>query len=213
MSLHVDAVAKAVDRHTAQDLYSTVEIVQALYEAKTAEPTPAPGHLAMTWGSSRNGYADSALETLLGQAHVPALAFLTGERCMYRVEDRVHGSARNFTLLRTPAGLARVDTAFSTFFEWCKAHPGTLAELSEGMHGEEEVLAFLRAKSISAQPYMDRHLHGDEEGDNVGYLIVYLRSVQAVLQFAAAHGLAFLYAQDAYTAGGGMDEEQENEEG
>ncbi|WP_189071385.1 hypothetical protein [Deinococcus sedimenti] len=206
MSIDVDARAKAILPDTALSAHDTVEIVQLLLKAPTADRPAAPGLLPHVWGSSRSGFADHALRQLLTWADLPDLTFMTGEQAMYRTEDRVHGVARNVTVLRTPAGLQRAGSSLAALFSWAEAHPDVVAQASNGLYGGADVPRLLGRTGLSVNPRYDLTVQGDEDGDDLDYMLAYLRGVRSVVRFCLHHSMAFLYVQDDFMIPAGLDE-------
>jgi hypothetical protein len=61
-----------------------------------------------------------------------------------------------------------------------------------GCLGEGDVEAALNREYVSAQPWFDPEVKGDE-GQSADYLFVYLRSVLTVIQNANLEGLLVVY--------------------
>jgi hypothetical protein len=122
----------------------------------------------------------------------PALAFLTDAGHQYEI----HGEFDQKTTVTVldQSSQKQVIAQLQQLLLDLKESPEIVYDAEEFGHlSEGDVEAALNREYVSAMPYRDQEVFGDE-GEGADYLFVYLRSVLQVIQNANSEGLMVIYS-------------------
>jgi hypothetical protein len=144
------------------------------------------------FGSTRSGYAIYTLMNILEVKPFPALAFLTDAGHQYEIQGDFY---KNTTVtVLDQSSQKQVIAQLQQLLLDLKESPEIVYDAEEFGHlSEGDVEAALNREYVSAMPYRDQEVFGDE-GEGADYLFVYLRSVLQVIQNANSEGLMVIYS-------------------
>jgi hypothetical protein len=139
-------------------------------------------------GSSRNGWAIYMLGHLLDRVDLPALGCLRLQHEDASFEDE-HGRS-SVSILRD-GRLAAAADAMANLLAALRAEPSIVYDAEfAGIFSDDDVEVALARDYISEQPAFDYGNVRGDEGESADYLMVWLRSIAAVMGSARQQGLA-----------------------
>ena len=122
----------------------------------------------------------------------PALAFLTDAGHQYEIQGEFDQKT-TVTVLDQSSQKQAIAQLQQLLLD-LKESPEIVYDAEEFGHlSEGDVEAALNREYVSAMPYLDQEVFGDE-GEGADYLFVYLRSVLQVIQNANSEGLMVIYS-------------------
>ncbi|HEX8613715.1 MAG TPA: hypothetical protein VF800_20750 [Telluria sp.] len=145
------------------------------------------------FGSTRSGYAIYFFGEILAAFDFPALTFLTDSGQQYAFEGE-YGTTLVEVLdaEKQRAVIAQMNALFAAL----KANPVIAYEAETFGHlCEDDIEKALARDYVSASPYADTEVYGDE-GDTADYLFTYLRSVLKVVENALDEGLVVIFSSE-----------------
>ncbi|HET7731231.1 MAG TPA: hypothetical protein VFK48_14475 [Usitatibacter sp.] len=170
------------------------------FDALSIEKAASESEIAYVFGDSRNGWASHALDRLLRAFGANHLRFLLADDYRHRVPVG-HGMFRQLQAIEDKARIDAAIAEMAELFEWSLRNVELVGDLS-GTYAYDEIPPIVLATGAARIPRLDRSIHRDEEGDDIGYLYAYLRSVAKVLEYASRNGLAFVHDQEGGYAEG-----------
>ncbi|NIA00153.1 hypothetical protein [Massilia sp. CCM 8734] len=172
---------------------SSADDYEALARGPGALACARTDKLHHVFGSTRSGYAIYYFGNILAAFDFPALSFLTDSGQQYAFEGE-YGT----TLVEVlDADKQRaVITQMNALFDALKANPMIAYEAEDFGHlSEDDIEKALARDYVSASPYADTNVWGDE-GDTADYLFTYLRSVLKVVENALDEGLLVIFSAE-----------------
>ncbi|NHZ37869.1 hypothetical protein [Massilia rubra] len=172
---------------------SSADDYEALARGPGALACARTDKLHHVFGSTRSGYAIYYFGNILAAFDFPALSFLTDSGQRYAFEGE-YGT----TLVEVlDADKQRaVITQMNALFDALKANPMIAYEAEDFGHlSEDDIEKALARDYVSASPYADTNVWGDE-GDTADYLFTYLRSVLKVVENALDEGLLVIFSAE-----------------
>lgn len=149
-----------------------------------------PLDLVTVSGLTRGGWAIYTTDRMIEALSLPSLSFLGAERHQYVFADE-HGSTSISIIKNDEFGPVLAD--FDRLFSALSSDPEILIDADmDGCCTVEDMASELARNYVSTNPAFDRNIR-DDEGQGASYLIVYLRSVQALLKSAYTNKCAVIH--------------------
>jgi hypothetical protein len=152
------------------------------------EARERPGGLHYLHGSTRSGWALlTAWNAAKAASGNEVLSFLS---CKGRTVDFDDEHGNTAVSVLSPAEVKDAAARLQALLVALRANPAAVYDADEaGVFYEDDVEKALARDYVTANPRFDRQVRGDE-GESADYLLTFLRSTLAVLNSAAAEGLA-----------------------